>query len=118
MSLRGLVLFEKRDLENTSQLGSFHKATPFDGENNNGQQSGLAEESRTETEARQLRSAATKGSRHECPRRLGAPAPSFEGKQIPLQNIALSHLRALRGGGPTRLQAASAPSRDPRTGGR
>lgn len=85
MSLRGLVLYEKRDLENTSQLGSFHKAPPFDGENNNGQQSGLAEESQTETEARQLRSAATKGSRHECPRRLGAPAPSFEGKQIPLQ---------------------------------
>lgn len=61
-------------------MAAFTKAppTPFESENNTGQQSGLPEEkSRRETEARQLRSAATKGSRHECPRRPGAPGPSF-----------------------------------------
>ena len=61
-------------------LAAFTKAppTPFESENNTGQQSGLPEEkSRRETEARQLRSAATKGSRHECPQRPGAPGPSF-----------------------------------------
>lgn len=37
-----------------------------------------------------------RGSRHECPRRLGSPGPSF-GHKIPLQNTARSHLLALRG---------------------
>lgn len=44
------------------------------------------------------------------------PKSQFWREQISLQNIARSRQRALRGA-PRRLLAASAPSRDPRTGG-
>lgn len=68
VSLRSLVLFEKRDKENTPELGSLHKASPFDSENNNGQQSALAERRKVrETEARQLRPAATERVKARMP---------------------------------------------------
>lgn len=50
------------------------------------------------------------------PRPTGRPKSQFWRKQIPLQNIARSRRRALRGV-PRRLPAALARSRDPRTGG-
>lgn len=125
VSLRSLVLCEKRDVENTSQLGSFHQSTPtpprFESENNTGQQSGLPEEkSRRETEARQLRSAATKGSRQECPRRPGAPGPSFLKSNKFLYKIPHAHTCArseVGGRGDSRPGVGSEVA-TPRIGGR
>lgn len=98
VSLRGFVLFVERDKENTPQLGSHHKAPPFDSENNDGQQSGLAEWRKVGGKLRpDTHTCGHRGSRHRCPGQPGAPSRSL-GEQIPLQNLARSHQRALRGG--------------------
>lgn len=81
-------------------LAAFRKHPPFDSENNDGQQCGWAcreKKSRRETEARQFRPAATERVKARVPTPTGFPRSQFWTEQIPLQNIARSHLLALRG---------------------
>lgn len=118
VSLRGLALFGKRHKENTPQLGSLQKAPAFDSENNDRQQSGLAERK----VGGKLRPDSSdlwpqRGSRHGCRRRSGSPGPSF-GQNNFLYKISHADTCARSGGRPRLLPAASALSWDPRTGRR
>lgn len=122
VSIRGLVLFEKRGKENTLQLGSLHKTPPFDNKNNAGQQPGLASRRkiggklRPDSSDLRLRKERLKA---QVP--TGRPGSQFWREQIPLQNpCTLTPARAPRGtkATPGRELRTGTPRRESGAGGR
>lgn len=124
LNLRSLVLFEKRHVETSSQLGSFHQSTPL-------LRARTIPDSSLGCPRRKAGGKLRPGSSdlrppkvlpfgHECPRRPGAPGPSFLKSNKFLYKIPHAHTCArseVGGRGDSRPGVGSEVA-TPRIGGR